>query len=640
MKTLVTLLVALLGGLQQTKPVFRAATDLAVLDVVVVDKSGALVTSLKADDFVVSSKKGTRPIASLEFVSTRLPAARPMAIMPEPGLRPDRPSTNVGKPQGRSFMLAVDVGEIRAGEGRLAMQQIAQFVDALPSEDLVGLVVLPYGTPRVELTTDRKILRDTLAKTVGASDQYKSCEPTLGEAASLSTGDRSALETYFLRVYRLHCIRDSAFPTGARARDFRGIPGFSLNASLASRRMETRSTVDTLGALSDRMARLEGQKTIVLVSEGLYTDRDTRLDIARFGERAAAARVRLYALHLDTPVAEAAYTVPADTHNLDDHLGFDGMAEVAAITGGSALRVVARATEMLNRVDREASGYYLISVETDPAERDGTPVDMKVRLKTKGLEVLTRPAFVRAPTPTAKALPADLKSAIADTLRWPVDEAEMRINLDVIRMVDDRTIIVAEFQEAPVALGFEVTDSAGKVVADTYESPVAAVASEGRTLYVGSITLPAGHYTLKLAALDRGGHRGAVSHMLHVQSPAVASLRMSDILLGTQNSDPWAPIAQVMAGQKQAGIRVDFAASTAGALAGATVMLRVGRIGQTGWLAESNLPITSLATVPLTRTARGGVNIATLAKGDYVLKVDLMSGATVVTSTAKILRID
>ena len=73
MKGLIALAVALLAGLPQDRPVFRAGTDVVVLDVVVADASGTVAPSLTPADFIVTTKKGARPIVSLEFVPTRLP---------------------------------------------------------------------------------------------------------------------------------------------------------------------------------------------------------------------------------------------------------------------------------------------------------------------------------------------------------------------------------------------------------------------------------------------------------------------------------------------------------------------------------------------------------------------------------------
>ena len=634
MKVLVALGLAVLAGLQQANPVFRSSTDLVVLDVVVTDSSGTVVTSLTPADFVVTTKKGARSITSLEFVSTRLPGAPPELILPEPGLAPSVASTNAGKPLGRAFLLAIDVGEIRAGEGRIAMQQVAAFVNALPPQDLAGLVILPAGTPRVELTTDRKVIRETLAMTVGASDEYRSCAVTFGEAAGIAMGDRSARSAYGDRLVKAHCPPS----------------GLPIDVAIAQYRMQTRSKLDTLGALAGRMARLDGQKTIILVSEGLFTDRETQADIARFAARAEASRVRLYSLHLDTPGTEAAYAVGVSTHNLDDHLGFNAMADVATATGGTALRVIARATGPLDRVDREASGYYLISVETDPSERDGKSVEMKIRVKTRGLDVRARPAFVHAPSPALKAnaptaTPSELKTAIGETLRWPVDEAAFRIDLDIVRLPvvgqGTRTLMLAEFDKPPAALGFEITDPKGAVVADTFESPVNADTADGRrALYVGSVSLAPGDYRLKMAVISRDGRRGGVTHAFTVDPQSAEGLRISDILLGAENSSPWRPIARVAAGQQRIGIRVDFTAGTIETLAAVTAHLRVGRMGQPGWLAEADLPISQVEAEPLSLSARGAVNLAALPKGSYVLKVELRSGDAIVASTAKIVRVN
>jgi hypothetical protein len=147
------------------------------------------------------------------------------------------------------------------------------------------------------------------------------------------------------------------------------------------------------------MAPLSGQKALVLVSEGLFNDPQSQGDVDLFAAAAERAGVVLYALHLDVPRMDAA-AGPNNvtlTRTLDDQVGFDGLAEAAVAARGTAFRVVAQATRLLERIDTELSGYYLLFFERDATDREGQRQRIEVKVRRPGLDIRARREFTPGP---------------------------------------------------------------------------------------------------------------------------------------------------------------------------------------------------------------------------------------------------
>ena len=158
-------LVWLLPAQQQPAPVFRARVDLVTVDVAVVDKDGRPVNRLVPADFTVVAGNRPRKIVATDFMSVepnRSKSTATVASLPAP-------SSNSTPATGRSFLFVVDVEHIATGGGRGVLKSIGEYLEKLGPDDRVGMVALPFGTPRVDLTPNRQLIKDTAAKIAGVS---------------------------------------------------------------------------------------------------------------------------------------------------------------------------------------------------------------------------------------------------------------------------------------------------------------------------------------------------------------------------------------------------------------------------------------------------------------------------------------
>ncbi len=639
----------------QAQPTFRAGVDLVIVDVVVVDKDGLPVTDLTAGDFTVTAGQRPRRLVSSEFI----PATRPSTTnVAEPPLDLPAPSSNQRvAPPGRSILFVVDVDEIRAGEGRLAMRAIADYANGLAPGDRVGLVALPYGTPRVDFTTNRQLISEAAGKITGTSRRSSGSDMTPGEAAGIFVGDTAALVAWQERTLgnpvvginrgcskpdRLPIVEPTAVPEGCKT---------MADRSLDVYRRQTRNRLDSLGALAEAMATLDGQKAIVLVSEGFYTDAQLRDDVRRFASVAERTRVALYALHLDAPLMEAGTRGNTTAGRvLDDRQGFDGMADLALAARGTALRVVSHPAAMLKRIDTELSGYYLLAFERSPDDRDGTHVRIDVRVNRPGLDVRARREFTPTAAtaartdsgkktdpkvamgvllngPAAPGVPVDV-----DTFALPVDATSSRISVMIV------ADITSSARQADV--GFEIRDTAGKAVADSFEGNTDLLpAGPGRARYAITSVVPPGAYTLLLGVRTADGLQGKVTHTFTANAWPTGPLRLSEVILGELTGNAFNPVARVDRSQDVIAVRVEAHATSASTFQMYTLGFDFTRVGETSVALTAPARLSG-APDALRRAATTLVDTRDLSPGDYIVRVRLLAAdGTVAAQSARVLTI-
>ncbi len=643
MRRLTGLLVAwisvALSAQQQTPPVFRARVDLVSVDVAVVNRDGKPVTGLAPSDFQVVAGNRPRRVVAADWVTVAATRSKPAA-----DARPPAPSTNSLPTTGRSFLFVIDIGHIAAGDGHTELKSIAAYLDRLDPADRVGLVALPHGTPRVDLTTNRQLVKDAAGRIVGASLRNQGGMMTVGEAAAVEIMDSRALDNYLERIQTPDCGVSAALldPQVVAAIDKQATSCLMRMMPVAvqvmdEERQRTRDLLDSLEALAGVMTSIDGPKSIVLVSEGLVIDRQTIADLRRFADAAERARVTFYALNLAPPLSGGGtrYNMTS-ARTLDQRTLLDGMSMVAVAGRGDAFMTSGRPSGALERIDAETSGYYLVSFERDGQDRPGERQGIDVRVNWPGATVRARKDFTINQAEPAIAPSADLRAAIGRLLRWPVATIELGLDLDtyvvpVLTGRDDaRAVIAASFASAGqpmAAVGYEVTNAEGQVMADGFEVEklVTERLNGDRQLYLAAIGLPAGTYRVKLAGISAEGRRGSIEHEFSVAPSRAGALRMSDVFLGEISSKGFLPSPWLLPGTAALPVSVEVYADTLESLSDAVVTLELGRVAAPP-LARLTLTQKE-SNDPRRRVASATLAIASLPAGDYVVTAELLSAS-------------
>ncbi len=611
------LLAAALLPVRAQEAVFRSGVDLVTVDATVITPDGHPVTTLTADDFVLTVDGVRRPVASVQFVSERPVAGR---VVPLPS---HHFASNETADPGRTVVVAVDDAHIRPLEGRMAMDAAARFIDSLDRQDRVAVTGLLRDSV-LRFTTDRFAARRRLETLVGRGDPVF-LQFNLGtvESLEIADGNRSRLAEVVQRV----CGRAlTEYLNPARAAD--DIAGGrdacpeqveqEARASAQFVRGQARMSLGALEAIVAGLARLDGHKTVVLLSEGLVAE-PRYIDFGALAEAAERARVTIYALHMEAPAFEAADRLISPTGTLDRQMREDGLARLAGSARGAMFRLVGSDPAPFDRIRRETTGYYLIGFEPASADRDGRSHRIGVQLNRRPGTVRARPAFS---LPVVAASPRAREDQLVRLLRASETVRDLPLRVATYTYAepdsnDLRVVVSTEAEPAgggrDVVIGYVLIDGAGVIV-----SSAAHRLSSGRHTF--SAVVPPGAYTLRAAAIDALGRRGSLARPFAAAVHAVPSLRISDLIVAPEpetEAQPLEPIVERLDGER-AVVYMEMYAVAGAPLAGASAVMEIGRPDTEVALLSG----TAVIVQPGERwaSARSILPVGTLAPGRYVAR--------------------
>lgn len=512
-------LVAALAGLAapgpwaaaQDRPLaFPAEAALVAVDVSVVDSRGRPVADLSPEDFALSVDGRARRVASAEFV--RL-GARPGAAPAEPpaGLGY---ATNEGAARGRLIVLAIDQGSFRAGLVRDVTLAADRLLDQLTPEDRVGLVAFPPG-PSVEMTADHTEVRDALARVAGRLGA-RLTRVGLVEALDVENEGprwRAALE----RECPPDLSPSDAAVCAAEVAD-------EAIAFAHDHRYRAETSRRTLESLFRALARIDGPKTVVLVSQGL--DLQAPGELPALGRAAEAARVALFVLRLDRD--GGGFGRPSPTAVEDRALVMQGLDGLAAHARGAVFDVSASAEGAFARVAEELSGYYLLGFEPEAGDRDDRDHAIGVTVRPRGLTVRARRSVRIEAAPSAADAPKSLGASLQSP--FPLSDVPLRaavFSLPAPSPDAVRLLIAAEraAEESDTALfGFALLGPKGDLVTSGQRSAEA----RGSVL---AADVPPGSYVLRVAVVDGRGRRGSLETRVEARLGGGAEIALGDLML-------------------------------------------------------------------------------------------------------------
>jgi len=373
------LALALLTVAVHTAPVDPERPETLVrLDAIAADAGGRLVRDLKADDFEILEQGTPRPIASVQFVSTNL--AVPVGNEAPKSIESSADERLEADDDARLFAIFLDEYHVSAGPTvervRTAMTEF--LARELRPRDLV-LIARPLDVlPSLRVTRDREAIREAIAAFDGRKGDYT---------------PRTAFE-------RNYIASDPDRVDGLRSQ----IVASALNA-IASH----------LGSLKG------GRKTIILVSEGFAPPPRRREGAAlpsvdtviRSANRSGASIYpidpRALALEPGAVEMEQAPITPADQDAQRT------LRTLAAETGGLAILTNREVYAGVQRIQSDASGYYVIAFQPANTQSTGRFHAVDVRVKRPGVALRTRPGYWE-PVPDASAILRPV-STVAPLLR-------------------------------------------------------------------------------------------------------------------------------------------------------------------------------------------------------------------------------
>ncbi len=511
---------------QQTVPAFRAGVDLLTLDATVLDRAGEPVPDLQAADFTVSVGGRPRKVVFAQFHGDRTVTSGSVSIN-----APGTPRTGAPAGDGRIVVFVVDRDSLAPGNEAALLETASSVLDSLGPADAVGLVGVPVGL--VDLTRDHARVRAALPLMTGTrprQEMYRDRNISWDEALAYERRDPRVIA----EVVERECYN---IPSGMPNRC---PPDLVLQAQelLRTGRAHVLSTTSVLDRLAGQLAPLRGPKHVILISGGLAFGQDLLVHFERFAKTAAAARLVLYAVHLDQPDSDV-----TSRRTIASAFGgremTAGLGALTGMTGGALFMGVGRAAGVFDRIKTEINNFYVLGVESEPDDAVGTPRALKVAVTRPGLSVRAR----REVSPLSVPPVATVADRLAALLNQPTDIGELSPGVTTYSTRGTeasslRVLISCEFAaeglRLPVDWAFSVL-SEGNVVATGSERIEAGI-SEHAGMTVAAKLLP-GRYRLRVAATDATGRVGVTDLPMVVGLRAAGSLQMSDLLVGVADDN-------------------------------------------------------------------------------------------------------
>ncbi len=617
-------------------PVFRTGVEVLPLDVTALDKDGRQIVDLTISDFTVEVDGKPRKVVSAEYLKlTDAFAAGTAPRGPAPPIAAPPPpdygiSTNSGGgPQGRAILLLVDQGNIRFGAARSVMQNAVKFVDRLQPNDRIGLVVIPAPGELVDFTTDHGRVREAMLRVAGrATLQQRRFNISITEAFALY---RRSDATLVAQVILRECA--SAFGAADMERCERDVE-LEAGEIVSDQRQQTDRSVAGLRAVLKSLGALEGQKAVILVSEGLVLD-GLGGELDDLAGIAADVRASVDVLLLDVAPFDASQSHRPTSAAEDRRLQEEGLTMLAGMARGTLHRVVSSAESAFHRIEQALSGYYLLGVEPGTSDRDGRRHKIEVKTTRRGVTLQARRAFLSPEGPPA-ASPAE---ALARTLRSPASATALSLRASTWTYKEPgtsrvRLIVAAEVERATddpleYATGLVIASREGRVVAaseDTRQlAPLAG--DETRAAYAGVLTVDPGVYRMRVALADSERRAGSLEREVLAWQLNGDSLTLGDLLVA-----PQPPAGGTVTPQVEPRIHdgmllamAEAYAPAADAPAEVTVRLDILRDESSRVLVTTPLQV-SIGASPEVRVARGTVNVSAVPPGAYLARVSFTEG--------------
>jgi len=341
MKTLLTVLAALFVAAplaaqgqanadpQAQQPTFRTGVDVITVDVGAIDSRGQPVTDLHAPEFTVKIDGQARRVITADLVKYDYTPDAGVTRRPAPRLQDFETlyTTNITQAEGRMIMIAVDQMNIRPGAARPILDSAARFLDKLNPADRVAFVSYPEPGVVVDFTGDHQRVRLAMQKVIGTQSRFVGRRNIgLVEAIDIAQkGDDRRMQEVTNRECRglvdmalEQCMRDIVDES---------------NSILWTTRRDTEASLRGLRDWLTHLGDTEGQKTLILLSEGLVTDSPADLeDVVRMAMR---GRVSVNVLLMDVPRSDATQGPLPPTFTEDRELQVRGLNDLASLSRGS-----------------------------------------------------------------------------------------------------------------------------------------------------------------------------------------------------------------------------------------------------------------------------------------------------------------
>jgi len=547
------------------QPLFRSTVNLVLVDVVVRDRKGAIVTGLTRDDFQLVEDGKPQQILTFAFEEiggTTQPIERASLLA---GAAPNAAAPRVTAPAGPAPAVIT-----------------ASAATPLTSEDVAGhrMLTLLFDTSSmqpedVQKATDEAIKwvnekmtsADLVAvATIGSSLQI------LSDFTSDKTQVQSVLQAFSAADGTAFAAVDAS--TQASDEATASATDDSTTTDVSAQELDTFNNdvrLRALKTLAEALAPIQQKKAILYFSSGMQRNgTDNQVELRAAVNAAVRANVQIYPV--DSRGLQAVVPGGSARQGSRGGLGaFTGssvagqftqlaaqqetLTTLASDTGGTAFLDSNDFGEAFGKVTKDISSYYILGYASTNPDKDGRYRRITVRLRNKGdVKVEAREGYYadRDFTHTAKG---DREVQLQEQLSMQIPATDVPLFLTAgwFRLATDRyyvpvSLVVPGSAVPPAKATEKVTlDVAGFIrdernfpvgrIRDTMTVPPATTDSlaSRQVLYQTGVTLPPGRFSIKVVVRENStGQMGTFETKIVVPELKQAPVKVSSVVLSTQ----------------------------------------------------------------------------------------------------------
>jgi len=540
--------------------VFRSGTELVLVNVVVRDKSGAVVRNLSRDEFIVTEDDKLQTVTSFDFEQL------------EPSRADEAQSASAAQAQPAS---AAQPTETRAAV--LKPDQGAKAATERPTVDMRGrrLIVLFFDLSSMqaeELERAVKAAHDYVEQRLSPADLIAIASfSTSLQVVQDFTADRQQL-TQAIDAFGANNAAGFADGTAGDAEDTPDNGNAFTADDTEFNLFNTDRRLDALQTLASQLAGIEQKKSVIYFSSGMSQQgQDNQVQLRRTVDRANRANVSIYAadmrgLQALVPGGDATQGSRrgtstfsgASTRNQFSSQAAtqDTLTTMAEDTGGRAFFDSNTFGQVFDRVVNDTSAYYVLGYSSTNPARDGRFRRIKVRLKRPDLKLEYRSGYY-APRDFAHSTKDDREEQLQDQLTSDLSATDLSAHVSTayFRLADNRyfvplSVVVPGYQ-LPITKATDknkaTLDVLG-VVRDEQRRPVGRIRDTMRlstdaadelkkktVQYETGLEMPPGKYHLKVVVREnQDGTFGSYETDVVVPDVKRDAVKVSSIVVGTQ----------------------------------------------------------------------------------------------------------
>jgi len=384
------------AGAQQ--PLFRSATALVEVDVTVLDKQGRFVPGMLAEDLELFEDGKPQKIQQFYMV-----AHDPTKVI---NLAMTR--SEAEERARRFFVFMFDEGHLSPESLMRAKAGAEDFIrhQMLPG-DMAG--VFANGQMNKSRMTDDKI--ELLAAIRSASPAIDNRQallapfrefpgvPSESDALRITEGARELLD----RLGAKACT-DDPFQCQLQGgvNQVENLMQQKARLYVRSARVLTDTALQNIQYVSANLTRLLGRKTLVLITEGFFTE-ETRPQIQTLAAQAARGGTTIYTIdgrglvNTMSKNPDATMLSMARSTAFDD--GDEGPSILTAGTGGMMIHGIDDIGRAIGMVANDTSSYYVIGYQPENGVMDGKFRSIAVKSLAKGVNIRARKGYAAVDLP-------------------------------------------------------------------------------------------------------------------------------------------------------------------------------------------------------------------------------------------------